>query len=430
MTTANHWELQEFRVRYVASFPAGFTDGNNAAWAVGTATKIKTNLVVNLDSIVQPRLRSPETRTRRRANPLGIIGRRTGTLDLLLPFNSDGGTGENAAKEFLEKTLLGISTPTAFSAVLDTGGHTTSNLISAGIGAKLAPGSAVLCGTRGDLKGNGEVKPVFAEDVNDIDLSMQTLGAMANDDVIWLSHTVFPDEAGTVGYIEVLLIGADGRQLNAIGCQVSALGVQNLGIMTDEQPALNFTIQPATWRWEGEPNGTKATMDKTTAPSGPDPVQSKGVGGFFIGPNGLAATQPRTFLHGGEWTIDPAFGYVPVNSPTGQLTDTPITDWIQAVGESKWTMTAIRGIGTPAPETYSNEFDSGTKHQVIFQIGAEAGNCVAIELPGTFLDERPRAKELEGQGAVAMSGHGEEFSTGSNSALQKADIRFHFFHAS
>lgn len=427
---AVEFALHEARVRYPASvIESDFTAGNNAAWNVGTATKIRAwNERVALTGLEERRDRSGEVRTRHRANPLGIIKPQTGQFTIKVPLNSDAGTGEAAIRTLLTNILLGSSNPTTFQAELDTGGHTTSNLVSAGIGAKLAGGRghAVLCGARNDGRGDGRVHTIQAKATNDIDLEMATAALMVNTDKIWLSYTVFPDPTATLNAMEWLFIGKSGKALNCIGCQCTGLTLEGLNVTDGGEALLVLQFGVAKWRWE--PDATLPTMATTTRPSGPNPVQTRGEGAFLIGNAGYATPgAAHGHLVGGDWSIDPGLAHQMVKGPLGP---NGITKYKYKVGEAKWSCKALIDEGSPVPvQQYVTDWLNGTEKQVVLQVG-HVPPCFAIQCSRTYFDRNPAVDEYDACESVLLEGHTHEDESQAEGGLSAADIRFHFFHSS
>jgi hypothetical protein len=425
--------LQEARIRYPGTtFTTTYTAGNHANWTAGKNLRHVEN-VVDLSNVSHERVPDPTVQTRARARPVGIKALRTGTFSISFFLSStDASAGStDEIKTLLHKVYGGLSTPTQDTVALDsTGVHTTSRLYASGIEAMCAPGSAVLCGQRGDAKGDGEVHVVVAEGANYIDLATRTKGTMADGDDIWFSHTIYPDLTAAQEYLEFLLIGADSTspdQLNCIGCAVSNVTLRNLNLGDgDVGPIVELEVQVADHRWE--PSGTKATL-ATGTPDGADPAMDKGQGGFFISDRGAYLDIARGWLMGGGYVLEPDFKVV---RKPGSLGVNGIQGWKKNIGSVKWGFTALldegadTGSGTPIPNL-TDDFGNGTAKQLIYQWGHAAAACVAVDIQNGFLDELPTRTELEEQAAVMLKGHGHEGAT--TTELTAADHRIHFFHA-
>lgn len=422
---ADLFEFEDVRIRYPGTTaPVAYTAGTNVAWDVGTATKLRhVNGAINLASLSQLRVPNREVRSRRRGRASGTgLMPAEGEFSLDVGFNSS--STQNAILTLLSKILLGLTVPTANSDALDASGvHTADRLYAAGIEGTVAPGQAVLVGVRGDARGGGQVRPIRAEGTDFVDLTMSLPAAPADADAIWLSHTVFPDPTVATEFIEFLLIGRDGRQINAVGCQCTGMSLSGLGTAGGEEPTLSLTFMPIAWRWE--PTASLETISDS-APSGAPSPQNIGLGGIFHGDHGYTSTAAYQFISGGDVQITPNFAYRPRRSPEGSLG--PIVNWTQERGICEYAVKAYSGVGTPVPfpQYVETDFDGDTKMQLIVQLGAAADYCAAIELPASYIDQRPRPAEFDGFGGMQIEGHADEHS---GTGLLLSDFRFHFFEA-
>jgi hypothetical protein len=422
------FNLQEIRYRNPASFSTDFTDGDNVLWT--NAISLRHTGVVALDGVSHERIEDPTVQKRARARPRGIKMLRTGSFTVQLFLNSSN--ADDAIADLLELIYGGRSTPSANEYTLDsTGAHTTSRLYASGIDAGVAKGSAVLCGTRGDGLGDGEVHVVIDSNTNYIDLATTTKGLMVDGNKVWPSHCIYPDYTQTQEPLEFYLIGEDTTgpdQLNCIGCAVSSVSFSNLNLGDEELPIVELEVQIADHRWE--PTGSAATL-AITAPSGADPAMDKALGGFFCTDRGspYVAGATRGYLHGGGMTLDPDMRVIRIPGPLGV---NGITGWRKAIGSSKFGFQALigegaeSGSGGPIPNL-TDDFDNGVAKQLVYQWGATADAAVAVDLQQAWLDKLPTRLELEEQGAVDIMGHGDEDSGGATELL-RADHRIHFFH--
>lgn len=422
---ADLWDFEDVRIRYPGTTaPVAYTAGTNVAWDVGTATKLRhVNGAINLASLSQLRVVNREVRSRRRGRASGTgLMPAEGEFSLDVGFNSS--STQDAILTLLSKILLGLTVPTSNSDALDSSGvHTADRLYAAGIEGTVAPGQAVLVGVRSDARGGGQVRPIRAEGTDFIDLTMSLPAAPADADAIWLSHTVFPDPTAATEFIEFLLIGRDGRQINAVGCQCTGMSLSGLGTAGGEEPTLSLTFMPIAWRWE--PTASLETISDS-APSGAPSPQNIGLGGIFLGDHGYTSTAGYQYTSGGDVQITPNFGYRMRRSPEGDLG--PIVNWTQERGLCEWAVKAYSGVGSPVPfpQYVETDFDGDTKMQLIIQLGAAADYCAAIELPACYINQRPRPDEFDGFGAMQIEGHADEHA---GTGLLLSDFRFHFFEA-
>lgn len=425
---AEPFALEEVRVRYPGStFTTAFTNGDHANWAIGTATKLRhVDSKIDRSGLVYPHAPNPSVRTRRRGLEKGIKTVRGGTFTISFFLNSATGAGNDAIKTLLSKVYGGLSTPTASTATVGAG-STTSQIASTGIGAKVEPGAAVLVGTRGDGRGDGEVRVISAEAANTIDVSIAMKAAPNSGDTIWLGHTVYPDPDAAQEYMEFLLIGKDGtspNQINCVGCQATSVTLRNLEVADEEVgPVVELEISVGDWRWE--PAANKATMSTTDVPSGADPAMDKGEGLFLLSDRGTYTGSARAALLGGAMVIEPDITHVKLKDPGAK---NGIGGWVRGVGNVKWGFTPYLDEGDDKPvPNLTADHDAETAKQAIYQWGHEKDACVAVDVQNAFIDEIPQEVELEGLAAVSLAGHGDEGSTTTD--VLGADHRIHFFHS-
>lgn len=426
------YNLQEVRVRYPGSTATDtFTALNDATWADGggsPATKKlqHVNKVVDVSSLEYMRLDNPEVRTRMRGMGRGILGQRKGTFTVSFYLNSTAASDD--VLDLLEVIFGGRHTPTQDSVALDASGtHTGSVLYAAGIESMLVPGCALLCGVRGDGRGNGEVIPVASESTNSVVLARATKSTMQDGDTVWISHSVYPDEDATQSYLQFALIGKDESgpsQINCVNCMATKVTFENLSHEAGQLPIVTLEISVGDWRHE--PAATKTSLSHATAPAGPLPAMDRSIGGFWFTLTGSA--QVRGYMLGGEVSVDPGIAYVPLSDPSMA---NAIGGWSKVKGNAKYSIKAYTDRGspkTPFPDLAPTDFASDTHaFQVLAQYGHAADKCMAIDMPKTYLDKEPMETELNQLLAAMIEGHADETYTASND-LKSADIKIHFFH--
>jgi hypothetical protein len=410
--------------------PLVFTDADHGNWGIGTALKLALWADrVSLSGLEEARAESREVQTRRRAAPISIIRPQVNAFTTKHALNSDSGTGNQGIWTLLSKIYLGTSSPSAYRATLGGGTHTISRLYSTGIAAKIGGrGTAVLCGTRGDGKGDGRVHVVQDEATDYIDLAMDTNAQMVDGDFIWLSYTLFPDETADMQYVEWLFIGKSGRQLNCIGCQANAVRFSGLNVADGDEPLVEIDWTAAKTRWE--PAASEATLSTTDAPHGPDPVATKGEGAMLIGDAGYGTPgQTHGYLETGGWDFDPGLGHTPWKSSLGV---NGIGGYKFGIGRSTFGVNVLIDEGSPAPiPQYDTDFQDGThEKQLVFQHGHIGGACMALEMSKAYFDKRPSDVDIDGFEGVRLEGHADEDNSTGATAITRADHRIHFFHSS
>jgi len=419
---------QELRFRFPGStYSTTFTAANDASWVSGggSPVTIKARCIngpVDVTGLTHARVPDPSVRTRGRGRGIGIADRDQGSFTVEMFLNAT-----LASKELL--SLLGIafgglSEPSTEHYTLDTSGvHTTSKLYASGIEGEGTAGRAALCGVRGDARGNGEVIPIVGNGTDYIELARTTSAAMQDGDVVWISHTVYPDLDATENYLDVLMIGDDAAnpdQYNCVGCAITGVEFASTNLPDGEMPTVKLTITPGRFRLE--PAATKATISHA-APLGADPVGWAG-GGFWIAPV-YSTAQTRGYLLGGKWECSPDIQRQPLLDPAGY---TGIGGWRLQPGVSTWKMTVYGDEGSTDPiPTYQTDFadSADTGYQTMRQFGNAADACFAVAHDKTFLDREPYRTELNGCLAYGFEGHAEERATTTD--LIAGDIKLHFF---
>jgi hypothetical protein len=429
--TAKAFALQEAKVLFTGtaySDAIAFTDGDSANWVHDGTDCFKARMadgVVDLSGLVQPRITDPSARTRLRGRGDGILGRRVGTFTTSHFLNSS--TADSFVKTLLGKVLGGVATPTLDFDTLDAGSHTTTQLNITDVEANtgIAEGHAVLCGDNLDGRGGGEVIPVETVAASALTLSRATAVAMNDSDVIFVSHTVYPDPDIAMQYANWFFIGDDSTspdQFNCVGCACTGISFSGLNMGADELPIVQLEWSVGDWRYE--PAASKGTVAHTTTPKGADPAMDRSIGGLWVTDSGSA--QARGYFLGGQFEIDPDFVTVPLLDP--QYAN-GIGGFAKVPGFAKWGFTAYSDEGSPdqpVPEL-QDEYEAGTSKQVCYQFGHAEDACCAISIDKGYVDETLKRTELNSMAAWQVKGHAEEYATTTD--LIAGDFKIHFFHS-
>jgi hypothetical protein len=426
---------QELRFRFPGTtYSTTFTAANDATWASGggSPATIKARFIngpIDVSGLSHERIANPETRTRGRGRNMGIQDRDKGSFSVEFFLNTTLASTELLS--LLEIAMGGIATPTTEHAAAGGGTHTTSKIFIDSVATYgVAAGQAALVGVRGDGRGNGEVIPIVtvaADGANPdyIELARTTTTAVADDDVIWFSHTLYPDLDATPKYVDVLMIGDDATsvdQINCVACAITGVEFGQTNLPDGEMPTVKLTFTPG--RWRHEPAATKATISHT-AGVGANPVGWAN-GGMWIAPV-FSTAQTRGYLLGGKWECNPDIQRQPLLDPAGY---SGIGGWRMTPGTATWKFIAYGNEGSTVPlPTYSTDYldDADTGYQVMRQFGSAADACFAFAFDKTFLDREPYRTELNGCLAYSFEGHGEERATTTD--LIAADFKAHFFHS-
>lgn len=426
--------LQELRFRLAdtTTYSTTFTAANDAEWVSGggSPATFKARFVngpIDVSGLEHSRIPDPSVRTRGRGRAMGILDRDKGSFTVELFLNST--LASNELLSLLEIAMGGIATPSSEHAAAGGGTHTTSKIYIDGVAAMgVAAGQAALVGVDGDGRGGGEavtITNVVNDTADYIELS-RTLSVAPNDgDVVWFSHTLYPDLDATPKYCDVLMIGDDATspdQINCVGCAITGVEFASMNLPDGEMPTVKLTITPGRFRLE--PAATKATISHT-AGVGANPI-GWAAGGFWIAPV-FSTAQTRGYLLGGKWECNPDIQRQPLLNPAGYA---GIGGWRMVPGTATWKFLAYGNEGSTVPlPTYSTDFldSTDTGYQVMRQYGNAADACFAFAFDKTFLDREPFRTDLNGCLAYQYEGHAEERATTTD--LIAADIKLHFFHS-
>jgi len=425
---AKAFALHEAKYLFIGTtYSSTYVDADHADFAHDGTDCFKARFQpepLDLSGLTYPRLPDPSARTRLRGRAQGILGLRTGGFSISHYLNSS--TADDFILTLLGYVLGGSSTPSADSDIVDAGSSTTVLEIDGVVAATgVAAGHALLCGVKGDGRGNGEVIGVDSVTADTINLSRATKTAMESADVIWVSHTVYPDPDAAVEIWNMLLTGADAAspdQYNLVGCQSRGLTFGNLGVSDGELPI--FTLDIGCGDWRLEPIGSVRAMEHTVAPLGANPALPKEQGGLWV--TDSSALAARGYFLGGNYTIDPDHTMVPLIDPQHS---NQIGGWKKVMGNAKWSWVGYSDEGSPdqpVPDLSTGFETDGHELQLMYQFGNAADSCFAIDISQGLIDEQLKRTELNSCAAWTVSGHAEEGATTTD--LLAADFKIHFFH--
>lgn len=417
------FELGELRYIAQVTQTVNFTGLDDATWAAATATKLrKYDFEQNLTEDTVP---DGTMQTRTHGRPAMIKTIKGGSIKFKM--HLEGGTNSAGTPPtvatLLSKILGGIKDPPSTTDAVEAL-STPSNIVATAHGN--VAGQSALHGVRGDGRAEAKVGVIGTANTNDYDLLLALPGTPTAGDAIAYAHTVYLDEDADL-YCDFAIIGdfagtgvTDGpNQYNLIGCQgTAALG----GINEGETPFIEFEFFPTDWRLE--PDGTKASLSHTTPLQGDGPVVDNGIGALVMGDYG---SYTRTQVPGGdlEVAINTQGSFrKDLNGPNMRGA------WKRLPHETGPTF-AVTRYWDDMPGLL-DDFPS-TGKQIMLQMGFQAGNCAAVELPRTFIDELPNNIELEAEDSVKLAMHGEDpghtLRATDDQKLQDSAIRFHFYNS-
>ena len=407
-----------------------FTDADDNEWSPATTStgceKLYTAALVDTSGLEDPRVPNVSVRQRLRGRAGGHRTVQRGSFQLSLWLNCTSSTV--GVVKLLNKVYGALVTPGTVTDALDSSGtHTVQRLYASGIESIAAIGTAIKVGVKGDTRGDGQVRIVTATGTDYVDLSQDLPAAPADADVITYSHTIYPVESAATETLEFLILGEDENdQFNCIGCGVTAVEIASLNVGDGELPIITFTIEPG--RFRNEPDGSKATLNTTTAATGADPISDEGIALFTLADHGASFLgETYTQFCGGKIDVKPNLVHARIPCPTGV---NGVGGWRRVAGEAMFSFDALFGEGTEDPmETLTADFTANTAKQMLYQVGASDDNCVAIDLQRTYLDKRPTSVDADPFKAVHLEGHADEGATTTND-LTRADHRLHFFPSS
>jgi len=407
--------LREVRYLSGTTFNLTFTNAAAAAWAAGTATKLRVigwepdfKFESEPDATLQQRVHGA---------PANIPTIRTGTVKMTtyLDVAQSDATASPIAT-FLSLMAGGIDNPAARTDAAEAGGSTTALIVTA---HGLVVGNAVLIGTRGDAKGNAEVRSIATvTNANAVALTMATSVAAAAADALVYGTTIYFDEAATQKYIDLLAIGKSAEdQLQAIGCMG---GFELTSTGPDQVPRCEFSLRVGDW--QEVPSGERDQLEPASAVQGNAPPGVRGMGGFFIGDNGATT---RGTLRVSDIKINPGLAFGPMPGYNGV---NGIEGWVRVPSRPTLEFTALLDGGAdPLPGLY-DDFVAGTAKQIMIQWGTTAQHCAAVEFPKFYLDAPPERVAVGALSGVKIVGHGEQAGVAATvGEIGASPIRIHTF---
>lgn len=414
--------VRELRYLSGTTFNTTFTAADDAAWAAGTAVKLRPISFdasgLDYSSEADPTLESQLYRGRPN---IPLI--RTGGIKFgLFLEGAQSDTAANPVATLLSKILGGIQGPASSrTANAVTSGGSTTVLASTGIGAKVYPGQAVLCGLRSEARGHGEVRVIASEATDSVTFAMAIQGAMTETlpDVGVISTTVYFDPGADQSYLDFLAIGHSAEdQLQVIGA-MGGFELADLG--PGKVPKINFDLRCGDWQEVA--SGDRDQLEPTSAASGNAPAGSRGLGGFFLQDNG---TTTRAVYKCADFSCSPGIAYEPVPDFNGV---NGLGGWQKVVSVPTWEATLLlEGSTDPLPGFYE-DFVAGTAKQLLVQFGHAAQGTVAIDFPKCYFDGPPIRTDAGGLTAVKVKGHGEMVAYSRSAAtdsLAVSPMRIHF----
>lgn len=414
-------KIRELRLKYGTTFnTTAATVASDSSWDPGTATKIRAiDWQDSFEYASEPDPTLESQMDRHRAN-IPTLRRGKCSFKTFLEGGS-ATTTANTIATLLSKFFGGLQSPvTNKTDLLDTAGvHTSIKVYATGVGAMIAPGQAVLIGTRGDAKGNGEVRLITAEGTDYVDLDMATSGTPADGDAIVYSHTVFLSPSATQSYLDGLVIGQDATtnypdQKQWVG-GMGSVSFENLGL-GELGPQVKFDLEVGDW---AHTRASQAALTPASAHVGNGPAIDRGLGGLFIG---LSSATTRGTMRCGGWSIDPGIKYVAIPDPNGV---NGIGGFRRVRSDGvKWEFIALREEALGSTHDLYTAFTGGTARQLMWQWGHAAQNCVAISMPQCYVDSIMEA-ELDGLSAVKVSGHATTGTSGTE--ILDSAMAIHFF---
>jgi hypothetical protein len=410
--------LRDFRFKVGTTFNTSMTNGAdaNGSWNTSaTTTKLR---IAGFDDtgLVQEGIPDETLQTRLYGRPAPYAGLRKGTLRVS-PYLAGAETGLTAHPEaiWLNAMMGGCQLPTNARTATVTDGASSSNqniaLLSASTHAVV--GMAVLCGVKGDGRGNGEVKVITGIDASGINIGSETVAAMDTGDTVRFSTTVFLDPDAATRYLDWFAIGAaTADQRQGVGCA----GTFTIsGTAPGELPKIDTDLMVPEWR--PVPSNERATISYA-APSGNEPAYDRSIGMLQIQQSD--SDPARDLFQGGDYAVDPGLA----------LEEVPDLAGINGVGGYCKTPGAARIEATVLTDEdmtgLYDDFTARTNKVVVLQFGHAAEKCAAFELQKCHLADAPVSATINNQSAVKVVFEADDDYT-ANGELQSSALRIHMF---
>ena len=404
--------IKELRMLIGETFNTTFTDADAAGWAADTAYKLGA-VEVDASGVRHEGIVSEVIQGRLAGAPKNILGLKTGSIKVgMYAGRGSADTTAPMMATILQAVIGGLTSPDPKTDLCEADCTTTT--IKATAHGNVV-GQCVLVGVRGDARGNGEVRRIATVDTNEYTLDMALSAAPNEGDAIVNSHTAYLDATQAQKYMDLLCIGyTAANQWQAIGCN-GPFSIEGLGI--GEIPRLVFDLMFGDYQRVGA--GELDQLEPSQASLGLDAPANKALGGFFVQNYGVTT---RATFDGGEFSIDPAVMYEPVEDRNGVngrggLRKTGIRPAIEFVTHFSTDMPGLK-----------DDWEAGTAKQLLWQFGCTAQNCFAISVPKFYLDEAPVDNPINNLEGVKIVGHAEEPTVSSPAVeLESASISFHWF---
>jgi hypothetical protein len=407
--------IREVRALWGTTFNTAYVAASAAGWHPDVAHKLAVS-GIDLSKLVGKGLESKVIQS----TFYGAPANKPASMESDLPLSMYLGRGSATTAAPLEATILGmvfggLDSPAAKTDLAETG-STSSVIVATAHGRPV--GTAVLVGTRGDGRGNGEVRRIISATANNYTVDMQFAGAPANGDAIVHSHTVYLDPTATQKYIDLLILGWHAEdQIQTIGC----MGSPTIkGVKEGEIPEFELALKVPSW--QEVPSADRDQLEPVHAPEGDgDCLPTKDAGGCFFGDWDVAGAVARAAIESADWTINPGITFEP---RANRNFENGIGGWKQVLARPKAELTCYIDLdyGLHA------DFTGGVAKQLMYQFGCIAQDCVAISFPKCYLDSKPTRTKINSIAALKLDLHGE-VPTVANPVvyLESSPIAIHWF---
>ena len=422
---ASVFNIGEFRiVNKTTTFSTGFVVADSTAvWMNSSAySRIACLNVPDLSGLVDQGLEDTTLKTRLHRRPANIQAIQSTALTFttyLEGGQADGTVTVNNVGKLLASCMCKESNAIspADNTKTVTATSTTTTIESDAHGA--TTGSAALLGTRGDGRGDGEVRVTLAgNDANDFTVNMATLTLMDSPDAIVLAQTVYASPTHTdFDYIDSLYIGHDADSPDQYQTIGGVLTFELAGMAPGELPTVNWTLQSGAWQ-------VVASGDKSTDLASTDPAwNAPAGGGLALGGLFLqdASSTVRNTYQVANVTITPGFTFVPILDPNGingmggfvKVPSAPTVEFDVLFGD----VDAMPGL--------LDDYEAQTAKQALFQWGATIEKTCAIDFQRLFIDAAPTRIEVNGLSGAHVVAHGECAESPSGTDVEDAAMRIH-----
>lgn len=412
MTLPSNFDRGELRyIDQGSTRSTGFTAADNAAWAAGTAVKLRAH-GVDLSGLSEEVVEDSAMQTAFEGNPPSFEARRFGNFKyrMWLEGGSADATADTVAALLGSDAVLGgLKDPGAITDAAEAACSAT-NITATTHG--MDENEMVLFGVRGDEGGDGRVGVIedATTSADAYDLQLALPAAPAESAVLKNGHTIFLDWEAE-GYHDYLFIGShvgsgaadDPDQVQMIGCACSAITFGGLG--KGEKAWVELEMQVAEWQWVNYAD--QATLSHATAAEGKDPVPNAAGGSFVIQD---AGTTTRNAIAGDEIEI-----VIPLQ--LRQITDhnysNSIGGWVKVkppAGEGpSIKIKAYWAILADMPGLFTDSTGTKAAKQVLAQFGRVASGTFAAYMQKCYLSpiDPARRMSMEDSTAIELEFHGD-----------------------